>query len=213
MRLVCFSASNAFYKPSISDEVCKYIADIASDVDAAYHTRIIKLREWAIEPCIDCGQCFETRRCPHDELFNQLYEIIVHSDAVFIVSPHYAPIPARLCMLLEKMEEVAFLRFAKDNSYQAEVHGIPCGVISHGGTGESWAEKVYKAAVNDPIANALDTIQLALVPYDDEWRTGIVIPAQDIKDAGGDVLAREKAVASVTERLRPYVEKVLNARR
>lgn len=78
---------------------------------------------------------------------------------LFFVSPHYAPIPAKLCMLLEKMEEITFLHWWKDNAYQSELYHKPAGIISHGG-GSDRALSSYKAMVNDTIANALDTIQL-----------------------------------------------------
>ena len=56
-------------------------------------------------------------------------------------------------MLLEKMEEIAFLHWWKDSGYRAEAWGIPAGIVSHGG-GAGWALKSYKAMVNDTIANA-----------------------------------------------------------
>lgn len=43
----------------------------------------------------------------------------IQADGVFFVSPHYAPIPAKLSMLLEKMEEITFLHWWKYNSYQS----------------------------------------------------------------------------------------------
>ena len=55
--------------------------------------------------------------------------------------------------------------------------GKPTGVISHGG-GEAWALKSYKRMVNDTIANALETIQLRLIPYNEEWDTGISLPVK-----------------------------------
>ena len=74
------------------------------------------------------------------------------------------------------MEYISFNPWLKDNNYRSEAYGIPTGVISHGGTGEAWALQGYKRVVNYPIWNALHTIQLKLVPYSDEWKTGISIP-------------------------------------
>jgi len=104
--------------------------------------------------------------------FNEVYEKIINSDIIIIVSPHYAPIPAKLAALLEKMEQITFLKWGKDNSYKSEVYGKPVGVISHGG-GETWALQSYKEMVNDTIANALETIQLKIVPLNNDWNTGI----------------------------------------
>ena len=153
----------------------KYIADVKGE--------IIELKNIDLSPCRDCMGCLNTRRCVTDDAFNRIYEKIVVSDAIFIITPHYAPIPAKLCMLLEKMEEITFYRWEKDTSYKSEVYGIKTGVIGHGGgSGNEVAQaggvsqKDYKAVVNDPIANALDTIQLKLIPFSSEWNTGIVVP-------------------------------------
>jgi hypothetical protein len=55
----------------------------------------------------------------------------------------------------------------------------------------------YKRVVNDPIANALHTIQLKLIPYDDEWNTGIVVKPE-ISEQGID------------KKIGRYVRQVLN---
>ena len=106
-------------------------------------------------------------------------------------------------MLLEKMESISFEPWNRDNSYQSEVFGIPTAVISHGGAGEDEINgilKSYKRVVNDPIANALHTIQLKTIPFDDEWNTGICVnPVQE--NGTGDLVFDEK----ITE----YARKVL----
>ena len=62
------------------------------------------------------------------------------ADYLFFVSPHYAPIPAKLCMLLEKMEQITFLHWWRDETYQSELFGKLAGIISHGGGGENALE-------------------------------------------------------------------------
>jgi len=165
---------------------------------------IIELKNLNLIPCMDCMGCLDSRRCAKDGIFNQLYEKIIACDILFIVSPHYAPVPAKLCMLLEKMEEITFYRWEKDTTYQSEVYGKKTAVISHGGgSGNEVAEdggisqKDYKRVVNDPIANALNTIQLKLIPYDDEWNTGIVVKP-------------ETAEQGFDKKIGEYVRQVLN---
>jgi len=133
---------------------------------------------------------------------------IIACDILFIVSPHYAPIPAKLCMLLEKMEEITFYRWEKDNTYQSEVYGIKTAVIAHGGgSGNEVAgaggisQKDYKKVVNDPVANALNTIQLQLIPFSDAWDTGIVVPPMGMSADSGQPLDKK---------IGEYVRKVLN---
>ena len=126
---------------------------------------MIELKNHTIHPCTGCGGCYESRRCLVDDNFNYIYSEIIESDVIFIISPHYAPIPAKLAASLEKMEQITFLHWVKDNSYQSEVFGKITGVISHGGGGR-WALKSYKKMVNDTIANALDTIQMKKAPIE-----------------------------------------------
>jgi len=137
---------------------------------------IVELKHLAPNPCTDCIKCLENRRCAIDDVFNDVYEKIIACDALFIVTPHYAPIPAKLCMILEKMESISFNPWQLDNDYQSEVYGIPTGIVSHGGTGQEWALREYERAVNIPIANALHTIQLKVVPYNEKWKKGISVP-------------------------------------
>lgn len=191
MKVLCISASNIMNKEfddSTSIKLCKLIIECLPNEH--YIGEIVDLRTHKIQPCIGCGKCFETHRCVFDEEFNGIYEKIISSNMLFIVSPHYAPIPAKLCMLLEKMEQITFLHWAKDSNYKAEVYGIPTGIISHGG-GSDWALSSYKAMVNDTIANALDTIQLKLIPYSQEWNTGISIPVANIINDRYDIFPQQ----------------------
>ena len=154
MKVLCISASNILHSKanSISQSLCSKISEILLEKEIL--CEIVDLREYLLQPCIGCGKCFESKRCCMDTAFNTIYEKVIESDALFFISPHYAPIPAKLCMVLEKMEEITFLHWWKDNNYKSEVYGIPTGIISHGGASD-WALKSYKAMVNDTIANAL----------------------------------------------------------
>jgi len=186
MRFLCVSASNNFragVSETYSYKICKVVLDEAKKCIPDMESEIIELKNFTLNPCRDCMGCIDNKRCATDDAFNHIYEQIIACDVLFIVTPHYAPIPAKLCMLLEKMEEITFYRWEKDTSYKSEVYGIKTAVIAHGGgSGNEVAQaggvsqKDYKAMVNDPIANALHTIQLKLIPLNEEWNTGIVVP-------------------------------------
>lgn len=181
MKALCISASNIINSSSQSISY-QFSGIVKNELEAkGISCEIIDLREYNLSPCVGCGKCYDSKRCCIDKDFNLIYNKIIKSNCVFFVSPHYAPIPAKLCMLLEKMEEITFLHWWKDNTYKPEVYQIPVGVISHGG-GAGWALPSYKAMVNDTIANALDTIQCKVVPYNDEWNTGISIPVDKVKE-------------------------------
>ena len=182
MNLVCISASNiAHQKPesSTSYKICQIAAREMSKAISGVQSKIIELKTKTIHPCVGCGKCLDSHRCVYSDDFNQIYDDIADADTVFIVSPHYAPIPAKLAAMLEKMEQITFLHWGKDSSYKSEVYGKPAGVISHGGGGE-WALKSYKKMVNDTITNALDTIQMKVVPFSDEWDTGLSLPVDKV---------------------------------
>lgn len=211
LRILCISASNNFrpgIKETYSYRICKSVLNEAKEYIADMEGEIIELKNIELSPCRDCMGCLNGRRCVTDDAFNRIYEKIIACDALFIVTPHYAPIPAKLCMLLEKMEEITFYRWEKDTSYKSEIYGIKTAVIAHGGgSGNEIAEpggvsqKDYKTIVNDPIANALHTIQLKLMPFSDEWNSGIVVPPA-ITSAGSGQLLDQK--------IAQYVRKVLD---
>ncbi|MDE6846396.1 MAG: NAD(P)H-dependent oxidoreductase [Lachnospiraceae bacterium] len=210
MEAVCISASNIIHSNahSISKIFCDKVAEIlkAKNIEC----EMIDLRNYSLHPCIGCGKCFDSKRCCSDTDFNKIYDKIVKVNAVFFISPHYAPIPAKLCMLLEKMEEITFLHWWKDNTYQSEVYGLPVGIISHGG-GSDWALKSYKAMVNDTIANALDTIQCKVIPYNAVWNTGISLSVQNVIEKDDIFPVQEYDWSTISQKIEEYVENVIKA--
>jgi multimeric flavodoxin WrbA len=223
MRILCISASNSIsgytntelidkisvptfsFKEDIvqttSYKICNFIKNKINAKDNYIDFSIIELKNYSMNPCINCIKCFNGKRCVIDNQFNEIYEKIINQDILFIVSAHYAPIPAKLCILLEKMEQISFIHWIQNNSYKSEVYGIPVGLISHGGSGEESALKEYKRVVNDPIYNALQTIQLKLVPFNDEWNTGISISSLDIE---------QKNTSQKGLKIDEYIERVLS---
>lgn len=208
MKILCISATNILHskKNSVSQIICDKIAEILKEKDVA--CEIVDLRKYSLYPCIGCGKCYEGKRCCNDFGFNEIYDKVIKSDGIFFVSPHYAPIPAKLSMLLEKMEEITFLHWWKDDTYRSEVYGLPVGIISHGGASD-WALKSYKAMVNDTIANALDTIQCRIIPYNAEWDTGISLPVQKVIKKEDIFPIQEYDWHSITQKLAEYIGLVL----
>lgn len=207
-RIVCISASNIVHSRNQSTSIllCEKIA--ADCKEKGFECEIIDLRDSTLSPCMGCGKCYENKRCFHDSAFNKIYESIIQSDGVFFVSPHYAPIPAKLSMILEKMEEITFLHWWKDNTYRSEVYGIPAGIISHGG-GSDWALKSYKAVVNDTIANALETIQMKTVAFDTDWETGISLGVSQVSEESGIFPIQEYEWDSIRKKIKKYTDLLL----
>ena len=210
MNAICISASNISnsYRESTSYKLCERITKVLCQ--NGIESEILDLRDFDLSPCIGCGKCFDSRRCCKDKDFNTIYNKLIHSDCVFFVSPHYAPIPAKLSMLLEKMEEITFLHWWKDNTYQSEMYHIPAGIISHGG-GLDWALPSYKAMVNDTIANALDTIQCKIVPYSAEWNTGISLPVHSVIEEKDVFPVQTYDWDAIEKKIQEYVKCVIHA--
>lgn len=208
VKAVCISASNMLSSnsESTSMQISKKIEKVLGQ--NGIPCNIVDLRTYNLNPCIGCGKCFHSKRCCRDDAFNAIYEEVIQSDCIFFVSPHYAPIPAKLSMLLEKMEEITFLHWWKDNSYRSEVYNLPTGIVSHGG-GSDWALASYKAMVNDTIANALDTIQCRVVPYNSEWNTGISIPVYEVKEENDIFPKQTYDWKAIEGKIQEYVNRVL----
>ena len=208
-KITCISASNIVHSQNQSTSMllCEKIDAIVRE--KGNECEIIDLRSCLLSPCIGCGKCYDSKRCCCDSAFNEIYENIIQSDCIFIVSPHYAPIPAKLSMLLEKMEEITFLHWWKDNNYRSEVYGIPAGIISHGG-GSDWALKSYKAMVNDTIANALETIQLKTVAFNTEWETGISFGVSNVTEQSDIFPVQEYEWNTILQKLQTYIDVILS---
>jgi multimeric flavodoxin WrbA len=162
---------------------------------------IIELQNHALNPCIACSRCLTDKRCAVDAAFNHIYEKIIACDLLFIISPHYAPIPAKLCMLFEKMGQIVSIRSSKDKSYQGETYGRKTAIITHGATAvNAAAQKEKKRILNDPIAVGLHDAQLQIIPFDDEWDTGICVQPIEMNHDG-----------ETEQKINEYVRKVLSS--
>ena len=192
MKITCISGSNILNSKSESTslQLCAVIAQTAARKHIS--CEIIDLRSYALSPCTGCGCCYNTRRC-HMAGINR---------GTFYT--HYSDIYD----LLEKMEQITFLHWWKDNSYRSELYHLPAGIISHGG-GAQWALKSYKAMVNDTIANALETIQCRVIPFDSEWDTGISLPIFKIEETDSIFPIQKYDWDSIRQKLEEYVEIVL----
>ena len=181
MKFLYISASNiiGIKNKSTSYKICEIAKNLLQNKYNNEVHSILELKNYSLTPCVGCGKCLTSHRCILNDDFNNIYAQIIDSDFLMLVSPHYAPIPAKLAVLLEKMEQITFLHWGADNSYKSEVYGKPTAIISHGG-GTDWALKSYKLMVNDTIANALETIQLKLISFNDEWNTGISLPVDKV---------------------------------
>jgi len=186
MRLVCLSAANIKHArtDSTSIRVCRIIGELLQEKHpGTFQTETIALADYELTPCIGCGQCFQAGVCDNDSAFNAIYQRLATADGLFVVSAHYAPIPAKLVMLLEKMEQIAFLPRFHDDSKRSPLHQKPVGIIGHGG-GTEEVYRSYRGVVIDSIANALGyPIEMDVIGAGEEWPRGVAFPIAIVRKA------------------------------
>ncbi len=210
-KFICISAANIerARNRSASTRTCELIAGLLHDeLGDQAEVEIVRLIDYELNPCRMCGECFNKLHCDRDPAFNQIFEKLLEADAVFIVSPHYAPIPSKLVMLFEKLEEMVFLQITDDPNYRFPLYRKPVGIVAHGGQTES-AVSYYKSALLDPIATALSSVQMRIVGATDEWPYGVAFGIEDIKKSEDSIFVEiSHNWEKIRERITPLVRNV-----
>ena len=184
MKIICISASNVknMRNNSVSTKTCEFIKDIVlSKYQKDAEVEIVRLLDYDLQPCIMCTGCAETGLCLYDEAFNQIYSQLIESDGIFVVCPHYATIPVKLVMILEKLQEMAFILMCKNQRSGKKdkftLLGKPIVIIGHGGmTGE--IEEPYTKALLDPLSYAFASVQMKVIGLNEE-KKGVVFGVKD----------------------------------
>ncbi len=214
MHFVCISASNIRHTgtDSTSLRVCRLIGQLLFERHfGSLTTDVIALVDLETKPCIGCGACLVEKKCRDDQEFNEIYRRMIKGDGLFIVSPHYAPIPAKLSMVLEKVEQIAFLSRFHDDTYRSPLCGRPVGIIGHaGGTAELLDR--YKGPVLDTIANALSwPIEMKIIKRED-GANGVLFPAKPVTRSAESVLPiMEHDWEDIRRRIAPLVSAVFES--
>lgn len=174
---------------SASIRACRMVGELIADrVPAGAIVETVEMAGYDFRPCVMCGQCVKEGRCIYDNAFNAVFEKMKRSDALFVVVPHYAPIPSKLMMLFEKLQELAFLYYlAKKSGYP--LAGKPVGIIAHGGQPES-AETLsyYKNELLKPVANALASVGMKIIGAGEDWPHGVTFGITDMIQTEGRLL-------------------------
>ncbi len=72
----------------------------------------IHMADHEVKGCISCHQCAQKGYCvlPSSDLdhFQEIYDKLIATDAIFIITPVYAGIPSRLTALFERLTSVLF---------------------------------------------------------------------------------------------------------
>jgi len=170
MKIVALSAANIWHNPEgTSFRLARMVFDHISEMAPEAETELVALVDKEIAPCVGCGRCATTHRClGRRDDFQSIYGHLLEADGLVIVSPHYAPIPAKFCALLERVENISFLGQHNDEDFAPPFAGKLYGVIGHaGGPPELWND--YYQLVFVPIKNALGW-PVGMIPIDTgEW--------------------------------------------
>jgi multimeric flavodoxin WrbA len=213
MKVVCLSASNISpaRQHSASTHTCELIRNLLAEIQPSIEVEIVPLIDYAMKPCRMCGECLPTLRCSQDEDFNQVHDRLQSAEAVFLVCPHYAPIPSKVMILLEKLEEMAYLKYCQDNTSLTPLHGKPIGIIAHGGQTEE-ALPYYKTALLDPLANAFASVQMRVIGAGEKWPNGVTFGIKSLTmptDSIFVTIGHDWQV--IRQRIQPLVENVIAA--
>lgn len=166
MKVACISAANieVARNHSASVHACELVRDLLREERPDVEVEITPLLDYEMNPCRMCGKCLHIQRCARDDGFNQVFEKMIASDGVFVVVPHYAPLPSKLMILFEKMEEIAFLNGCADSSYRFPLHQKFAAVIGHGGQQATDAVLAYyQRALVEPVSMALSSVAMRVV--------------------------------------------------
>lgn len=214
MKICCISASNIKHagQNSTSLKICNVIHEIIKkDYTDHISVEIIPLVDYELSPCIGCGKCSDMDECIMDNQFNMIYKKMTDADALFIVSAHYAPIPAKLSMLLEKAEQLAFIKRFNDENFRSPLFKNPVGIIGHGG-GTEEISAYYKAPVLDTIWNALSyPIEMNIKGAGEGESHGVIIPVKEVKKEKDSIFpVQEYDWSDIERRLKPLISNVLS---
>lgn len=218
MLITCISASNTkiMGENSASTKVCGIIEDIIrKGFKEGIEVNTVSLVNYNFKPCILCGSCGKTNTCVYDVDFNEIYSMMGKSDAIFFVVPHYSPIPSKLIMIFEKINEIMYAGWINDQNFTSPITQKTVGVIGHGGCPENdEILKYYHDNLIAPVARTLKSLSFDVIGVDDEFKYGA---AFGLKDKNCYVKVENSVFPEIIQdwelienRIRPLVRNVIN---
>jgi len=186
------------------------VSRIARENNPKLYTEIIPLVEYDFSPCTGCGSCYKTGQCVAKDDFNKVMAKVNKADGLIVVSAHYAPLPSKLVMLLEKAEQIAFLPRFHDGERRSPLYGKPAGIIGHGG-GTEQNMKGYKTVVLSTIANALMyPIEMDIVRMGPDQVPGVIFPVAKVNLNHANIFpVQEYDWDDIHQRISPLVMEVV----
>jgi len=213
LSFVCISASNVenLEREGASSRTGQIIGELLHQHAPWADFELVKLVDIGLEPCTMCGRCLGNNQCPYDPSFNQLFSKMIEATGVFIVIPHYASIPAKLAIILEKLQEFAFLHSYNELPGPFVLAGKPVGLVVHGGMVENeQVIKHYEKILLEPVANAVKGVGMQIAAADTGNSKGVIFGTKRmIKPAGKCLPEFEHQWNAITQRLSVLVANML----
>ena len=175
MQLLCISASNSRLvgENSTSTRVGYLVKKIVQKRQEDASVEVLPLSEYDIRACHICGNCRESGRCLNDGAFNLILKKIEEADGIFFIVPHYSPIPAKLIMIFEKVNEIMYAGWLNKPEYRSAWDGIPVAIIGHGGMTETPDNlRYYHDQMVATVAKTLRSFSFMTIGLDDEFPDG-----------------------------------------
>jgi multimeric flavodoxin WrbA len=201
---------------STSTKVCRIVENIIRrDCKEGIEVNTVSLVNCNFKPCILCGSCAKTNKCIYDEDFNEIYSKMCKSDGVFFVVPHYSPIPSKLIMIFEKINEIMYAGWINDQNFTSPITQKAVGVIGHGGCPENdEILKYYHDNLIAPVARTLKSLSFDVVGVDEEFKYGAALGLRDnncFEKAENSVFPGIiQDWANIEKRIRPLVKNVID---
>lgn len=216
MKIICISASNTKVKGtgSTSTRVCEMIREKLYKSDQNIEAEVIPLMDYDLKNCIFCGDCRKSGLCVHDRDFNRLQGKIAEADGIFLVLPHYSPIPSKLLMVFEKINEILYAGWINDPEFHSKLNNKPIALIGHGGmVEEEETLRYYHDHLITPVANTLNSLSYQLVKYNDSYPNGAVFGLKDehcLQNVENEVFPRIlQDWTAIDERIEPLVANLM----
>jgi multimeric flavodoxin WrbA len=219
MKILCISASNTknMGHNSTSTRVCRVISEIIKkDYDSNTDISIIQLSEYNLTACNLCGNCSTTNKCIYDPSFNHLLDKLSEADCIFWVVPHYSPIPSKLIMIFEKINEISYAAWLNNPEYKTPFYNKITAIIGHGGMVESPnILKYYHDKLITPVADTLTSLSFRVIPANDEFSKGIAFGLMNencLKKSNENVFPDiVQDFELIRERVKPLIKNVMAA--
>jgi hypothetical protein len=190
MKFVCISAANieVARNHSASVRTCQLAGSILAFECPGASIEVVPLIDFDMKPCRMCGECVEFLRCTRDTAFNRVFEKMMSAQGLLVVVPHYAPLPSKLMMLLEKMQEMAYLGWCNDETnFRFPLSGVPIAIIGHGGQTAPEALEYYQRTLVEPVAGAFAGCGLRIVGAGAQASHGVSFGIQSLKKVPGSI--------------------------